>query len=276
MLMFQLVSHTVDSTAIWTPRLDKISESSGRCLRFNRFSECYSPVTWFVSSLLVLAVIGLSSLPSWASVNWIDGDGSAASLPLQPSQAGSMVNQDRQQVLVRAASTEDWIEMKPKNAGASFKMITKPRYLERVFKPVDDQPSIKMRSFLSTFQNGDGLMVFMYTDLPEEPIGKAIVDTLEGIALGSVSNLNGKITHHEKTRYKDYPGLSYEFRFAKDEQLHGGVGRAFLVGKRQYVISIMMKEANFDQATALAFFESFRITTEEEVETDQADSSSGK
>ncbi len=271
--MFQLASYSLDSKTIGAPCLDKISESTGRYLRADRFPACYSSVARFVSIVLAFAVIGL---PSWASVERIVSDYSAASLPLQPSQAGSIVNQDRQEVLVRAASTEDWIEMKPKNAGASFKMITKPRYLERVFKPIDDQPSIKMRSFLSTFQNGDGLMVFMYADLPEEPTGKAIVDTLEGIALGSVGNLNGKITHHEKIRYQDNPGLSYEFRFAKDEQLHGGVGQAFLVGKRQYVISIMMKEANFDQATALAYFESFRITAEEEVETDKAETSSGK
>lgn len=223
---------------------------------------------------LAWVVLGMYSLgmQSWASADGMAQNHLGAASSFQSSASGAIANsanQDRQQVLVQAASTDDWIEMKPKNAGASFKMITKPRYLERVLKPVDDQPSIKMRSHLSTFQNGDGLMVFMYSDLPEEPTGKAVVDTLEGIALGSVTNLNGKITHYEKIRYKDYPGLSYEFRFAKDEQLHGGVGRAFLVGKRQYVISVMMKEANFDQATALAFFESFRINVEEESKADQ-------
>jgi len=154
---------------------------------------------------------------------------------------------------------ETWPIHNPSESRVEFKMPEKPRLSERMFTPIENQPPIKVRNYVGSYQQGNRVMVVNYHDLPELP-GEELVDViLESALVGSVANLNGKVLDQKKIRYEEYPGREYRFRFARGETVFRGISRVFLVGQRQYMISLMMKEEEFNDKLADEFLASFRL-----------------
>ena len=63
----------------------------------------------------------------------------------------------------------DWIVMRPTGAEAEFKAPGKPRYVERSFSPVQDQPPIKVRLYQSLIKEKNEMYIFGYHDLHFAP-----------------------------------------------------------------------------------------------------------
>jgi hypothetical protein len=166
--------------------------------------------------------------------------------------------------------TEKWLVIKPAEARAEFKVPRKPQLTERMFTPIDNQPPIKVRNHLLTFNNEKGLFLFSYHDLHQVPAEGAIEETLRGAMHGSILSVNGRLLKPEsRIRYHNHPGFSFEFRFANKEVYFKGFSRVFLVGQRQYQITAILEETSFDEKIANAFLNSLRLI-EAETETENS------
>ncbi len=153
-----------------------------------------------------------------------------------------------------------WQDFQPADANAEFKTPAKPRLVERMIVPVPDQPPVKLRSYSVPFNEETGLFLFSYFDLPVEPSEELVNDTLLGAMEGSILSVGGrKLSEGKKIRYRNYPGLAYEFRYAHEAKVYQGSSRVFLVGPRQFQVTAIMLEEKYDKGTAEAFLNSLRL-----------------
>lgn len=154
----------------------------------------------------------------------------------------------------------EWILKKPTGAEAEFKMPVQPRYIERSFSPVQNEPPIKVRLHLGTTEDNSATFVFGYHDLHQQPsAGKQTEDTLDGAVRGSVANVAGKLLDHGKIRYGENPGRQFTYLYAQQEKVYQVVARVLLVGNRQYQLSSIMPRESFDSDLSNQFLNSFRI-----------------
>jgi hypothetical protein len=153
----------------------------------------------------------------------------------------------------------NWSTHSPTDAGVQFKMPDKPRLSERMFKPAEDQPPIRVRNYIGSYRQGKMVFVVNYHDLPVTPSEESIDLILQSALVGSVANLNGKILKTDKIRYGENPGREFQFRFANQETIFLGIGRVFMVGQRQYMLSLMMPEEDYSDWLAKEFLNSFRL-----------------
>lgn len=154
----------------------------------------------------------------------------------------------------------DWIIMRPTGADAEFKAPRKPRYVERSFSPIQNQPPIKVRLYQSLIKEKNEMYIFGYHDLHFTPTDKKrIEETLDGAVRGSFANVSGKLTAHAKIRYGKYPGRAYVYHYAFKEKIYKVSARVFLVDDRQFQMSTIMPLDSFDENMAKKFLESFRI-----------------
>ena len=159
-----------------------------------------------------------------------------------------------------AVNFSDWILMRPTGAQAEFKAPSKPRYVERSFSPVQNQPPIKVRLYQSLIKQKDEMYIFGYHDLHFAPTDKKrIEETLDGAVRGSFANVSGKLIGHAKIRYGKYPGRAYVYLYSFKEKIYKVSARVFLVDDRQFQLSTIMPQDNFDDKMAKKFLESFRI-----------------
>lgn len=154
----------------------------------------------------------------------------------------------------------EWIVMRPTGAEAEFKAPCKPRYVERSFSPVQDQPPIKVRLYQALIKERNEMYIFGYHDLHFAPTGKKkINETLDGAVRGSFANVSGKMTGHAKIRYGKYPGRAYVYLYSFKDKIYKVSARVFLVDERQFQLSTIMPQDSFDDEMAKKFLESFRI-----------------
>ena len=162
-------------------------------------------------------------------------------------------------VVVTADST-NWLEIRPTGANAEFKMPTKPRFVERMFTPVTDQPPIKVRLHIGSFNQKTCAFVFSYHDLHLVPPTQVEIDnTLDGAIVGSIANVQGKPVSQQAIRYGDHPGRAFLYQYAQNNEIYQVSARVFLVGTRQYQISVLMKADGFDEKIAASFLDSLRL-----------------
>jgi hypothetical protein len=179
------------------------------------------------------------------------------------------------------ADTERWLQFKPEGAFVEIKMPRKPRLTERIMTPIEGQPPIKIKNYVLNFNDNKGIFILTYHDLHEAPVETAVDDTLKEAMLGSVLNVRGRLLSQNRIRYGTHPGYSFEFRLANNNVFFKGVGRVFLVGKRQYQIAAILEEENYDQKLATAYLDSFTIIEPEpdstsESETDMSANKDGE
>ncbi len=175
---------------------------------------------------------------------------------------------------VVTADSANWLEVKPTGANAEFKMPNKPRYVERMFSPIVNQPPIKVRLHIGSFNQKSGAFVFSYHDLHVAPPTQQDIDnTLDGAIVGSIANVQGKPVSQQAIRYGEHPGRAFLYQYAQNNEIYQVSARVFLVGTRQYQISALMKADGFDEKIAASFLDGFRILVpkpESELETKSA------
>jgi hypothetical protein len=158
-----------------------------------------------------------------------------------------------------SSDTSDWIVMKPTGANVEFKMPTKPRYVERSFRPVEAEPPIKVHLHISSFNQGAGGFVLSYHDLHTVPkTAKEIDAVLNGAVAGAIENVLGKPLPQERN------GVSAtQFKIRYGNNLYQVSSRVFLVGARQYQISALMEQSKFDSELVAAYLGTFRLVKPE-------------
>ena len=165
---------------------------------------------------------------------------------------------------VVTADSANWLEVKPTGANAEFKMPVKPRYVERMFSPIVNQPPIKVRLHIGSFNQKSSAFVFGYHDLQVTPPTQQDIDnTLDGAIVGSIANVQGKPVSQQTIRYGEHPGRAFLYQYAQNNEIYQVSARVFLVGTRQYQISALMKADGFDEKIAASFLDSFRILVPE-------------
>ena len=175
-----------------------------------------------------------------------------------PSQSRSQATQEPQPTFT--SDTQGWKLIRPSGADAEVKMPVKPRYIERSFTPVENQPPIKVHLHLASFNQGQAATVFSYHDLNEMPATSKVADeTLTGAVAGSIANVFGKPVSQQKIRYKSYPGREFVYMYAQSDKIFKVSARVFLVGQRQYQISLLMDNEHYDEAMATAYLNTFRL-----------------
>ena len=163
-------------------------------------------------------------------------------------------------------NTDHWETIAPTGARASFRMPKKPRYVERSFSPVKDEPPIKVRVHMTTVNEGLTTYIFGYHDLHEQPANQKIVDdTLNGAIKGSVANVLGQLLADPmKIKYTDNNmGREFVYACTQNEKKFIVTSRVFLVNRRQYQLTCLMEESVFDQDVANGFLDSFTIIKSE-------------
>lgn len=169
--------------------------------------------------------------------------------------------------------TGDWLKIEPTGASASVEMPIKPRYIERIFSPIPDEPPIKVRIHLASLGEDALTCVFSYHDLFDKPDSTAKINaTLDGAVNGSVANIMGQLATPEELGLKSNPvvvkkknflGRQYVCRFIREGKVHVVTAKVFLVGKRLYQLNCIMPEETYDAHLAAKFINSFELVESE-------------
>ena len=181
-----------------------------------------------------------------------------------PLQANPQDNSNRQAAPKNAPSaagaTTDgqWIKHAPNESNAEIMMPAKPQMSERTFRPVADQPFIKVKTWRCTANGGQVVFTMSYHDLHQSPkSGVEIRQTLDGAVKGTLALLLGKLESSENVKLRDYQGrkFTYSFSFA-DQALHADA-EVYLIGKRQYMLNTIFKSTGYDPAISKTYFTTF-------------------
>ncbi len=155
-----------------------------------------------------------------------------------------------------------WIKLAPTGARAKFEMPIKPRYVERSFSPIQDEPPVKVRLHLATTNAGTTTFIFGYHDLHKTPAdAKTINAALDGAVRGSVGNVLGQLVGPQRRilHARTYHGREFEYQFIQGEKLFQVMAHVFLVGNRQYQLSAVMEKDLFQKPYVEKFLKSFQL-----------------
>jgi len=155
----------------------------------------------------------------------------------------------------------EWQQISPTDALATFLVPKKPRYIERTFTPVANKPPIKVHLYLSTVNKGQTTYIFGYHDLHEVPENTIVsARVLQGAVRGSVVNVQRKLLSEvTKIRFGAWPGRQFNYSYIQNEKTYLVLSRVFIVGKRQYQVSSVALETEFDETLATEFLNSFKL-----------------
>ncbi len=169
------------------------------------------------------------------------------------------------------ASESDWVKVEPSNARASIEMPVKPRFVQRTFTPVKDQPPITVNLHIGSVKGTATTMVFGYNDLATKPKTEdEISKVLDGAVRGSVTNVLGQLQSDPiKITYGKHLGRQFVYACLQSDQKFICTSRVFVVDDRQYQITAVMGDKVFDEIIAARFLNSFRLEKPKE-ETDKA------
>ena len=159
-----------------------------------------------------------------------------------------------------AGATTDgqWLKHAPNESNAEIMMPAKPQMSQRTFRPVADQPFIKVKTWRCTANGGQVVFTMSYHDLHQSPKSRdEIRQTLDGAVKGTLALLLGKLESSENIKLRDYLGrkFTYSFSFA-DQALHADA-EVYLIGKRQYMLNTIFKSTGYDPTISQKYFETF-------------------
>ena len=161
--------------------------------------------------------------------------------------------------------SDEWKKQSPEGANAEFLMPTKPRTMQRSFKPVSDKPQIVVKLNLSSIDAGQIVFVFSYHDLHELPeSNKQISEILDGAVRGTVARVIGQLNSDENVSLREFPGRKITYEFTQNGQGLKSDSEIYLIGKRQYVLNAIYKDTNYDAELSKKFFDSFNPFNPEE------------
>ena len=164
------------------------------------------------------------------------------------------------------AADDGWTKQAPDGSNAEFEMPQKPRLSERKFRPVANEPFINVKTYLCTADAGQIVFTMSYHDLHQRPTSpQDIKKTLEGAVRGTIALVVGVINNDQKTKIRTYPGRKFTYSFALNGQPLKSDAEVYLIGNRQYMLSVIFKEAKYDPALSAKYFATFNPFDPEEV-----------
>lgn len=155
---------------------------------------------------------------------------------------------------------EEWHTFQPKGADAKFEMPAKPRLIERSFTPVDFEPAIKVHLYIASIGKGAATFIFGWHDLhtpPRDPQHRA--EILNGAVRGSIANVLGTLGSQENATLQGNGGRKYSYLFTRESEIYKVAAEVYLVGERQYQLSMIAKQNEFDVDAAARFAASVRL-----------------
>lgn len=160
----------------------------------------------------------------------------------------------------KSGDQPEWRVISPSGSNVELEYPNKPRYIERKFTPVEGQPPIKVRIYLTSIDEGRAAFVFSYHDLHETPTTKAEIDAvLSGAIQGSIVNVGGREVAQNHIPNSKYPGRSFVYLYAQKQKIYQVAARVVLVGNRQYQVSALMEREGYDVDMAARFLDSLKI-----------------
>ena len=160
-----------------------------------------------------------------------------------------------------AAETTDgqWIKHAADDSNAEIMMPAKPRLTERTFRPVADEPFIKVKTWLCTADDGQIVFTLSYHDLYKRPkTRKQEKLTLDGAVKGTIAQVVGNtVGPVDEVKVRTYRGRKFTYEFKIGDQALKSDAEVYLIGKRQYMISTIFKPSNYQPKLSQKLFESF-------------------
>ncbi|MFK7769089.1 MAG: hypothetical protein AB8B55_17835 [Mariniblastus sp.] len=192
----------------------------------------------------------------------------ASAVAVQTSTESRTQESKQENSTTEAKSTEDgdlqkskWFKITPSDARASFDMPVKPRYVQRTFTPVENQPPITVNLHLGSVEGTATTMVFGYNDLAVKPNSPtAVSKVLDGAVRGSVTNVVGQLLDDPvKIKYEKHMGRAFAYACIQSGKKFVCISRVFIVEDRQYQITAIMGEEVFEKSIADRFLNSFKL-----------------
>lgn len=201
------------------------------------------------------------------------GDAEAFQAPLPVKQQENKAQDEPNEA---PTSVDDWISVKPTGARATLRMPKKPRYIERTFSPVKNEPPIRVRLHMATLKKGLITYTFAYHDLHKKPANQKVINqTLDAAMSGSYTNVMGQLLlEPEEIKYeiednRAHPGREFIYVCRQNDKKYVVCARIILVENRQYQISCLMEESEFDKEHATKYLNTFQLINPEHESTDQ-------
>ena len=204
----------------------------------------------FASVALAISVMLVCSTTSASE------PGSSQSTAQAPSQSSEQTTNKEKE-----PKEGQWRRVSPRDALATFLAPKKPRYVERSFTPVANMPPITVHLYLSTINEGKETYIFGYHDLHELSRHKTAIDrTLDGAVRGSVINVDGKLIGAvSPICFKKHSGRQFKYQYEQNEKTYTVLSRVFLVKKRQYQISAVALQSEYNETKATEYLNSFKL-----------------
>lgn len=159
-----------------------------------------------------------------------------------------------------AETTEgQWLKHAAEGSNAEIMMPAKPRMSERTFRPVADEPFIKVTTGLCTANKGQVLFKLSYHDLYQQPTTrKQIKNVLDGAVKGAVAQVIGNMSDTvEDVKVRTYPGRKFSYEFVLGEQKFKSDTEVYLIGKRQYMLNTIFAMPHYKPELSQKFFATF-------------------
>ena len=164
------------------------------------------------------------------------------------------------------AADDGWTKQAPEGSNAEFEMPKKPRLSERKFRPVANQPFINVKTYLCTADAGQIVFTMSYHDLHQRPTSwPDIKKTLEGAVRGTIALVVGVMNDDQDTKIRTYPGRKFTYSFLLNGQQLKSDAEVYLIGNRQYMLSVIFKQAKYDPALSAKYFATFNPFDPEEI-----------
>ena len=155
------------------------------------------------------------------------------------------------------ATEDNWLTVKPENAGAAVRMPFEPIHRQRPFEAVRDQPS-NIHMYLATTPDKKKSFVFAYHDLNEKIRDKKHEKTvLDGAVEGAKGPYLGDLIIHKEIVKEGNRGRDFTIIVNQNGSLIKIKQRVLLVKQRLYQLNVVCAQADFDELEASKFLDSF-------------------
>ena len=214
-------------------------------------------------------------------------DGSAAKDQDEPKKTPAQIAREKsmaQRAVLRARAKRNreaqrqrklpwdrkWKRVIPHDSNVSVLLPMLPQEGTNTMTPVKGEPPVKLHQFFSFLEEEEASFRLTYHDLHTVPkTRKEIKETLDRAVEGAAVLVNGELRMNETMVSDEFHGREYKYAFTMTDQRVVQIwARVYLVDNRQYVQSVAMPMAKFDNKLARNYLDSFILNPEPESVTD--------
>lgn len=164
---------------------------------------------------------------------------------------------------VQEPADGQWQLFAPASAGFQILMPAKPQVVEHHVRPLRDR-EVTVHLASASIQQGKAMFMVAYHDLDFDVIDdEKIHDVLDGGVKGSLFNVLGKLSKHERIEFDHHPGRHFEYAGNRFNQPILADSRIYLVGRRVYQVTVIRRPEVDVSAETEKFVNSFKLVTKE-------------